>query len=275
MNTLCEHSLQHIEKYLLEVLGDDPIENRGQNYIKALKGIGVDGMRRFILSLLENGIPESIVSNSYFHPNKFFKLGICRLSNNVKLRLHFWNKDQLEVQTPIHFHAWDFASMLISGSYTHDIFHVRDLDEETIALIERYRNSENIPFETRFENYFGMYKIPKRNKMLGKFQPEWVKYVQAEKASSKLEKQGSIYFLDMEHPHQITIDLKEVGSMITLVLTSETHPDNVFTFQPIKRAKIFDNPSPNVDESIVRKQLEIILSEIDKTIEANLGQKFS
>ena len=72
----------------------------------------------------------------------------------------------------------------------------------------------------------------------------------------------------MEHPHQITIDLNEVGSMVTLVITSETYPENLFNFQPVTRAKSFSNPSPNVNEKSVREQLEIILSEIDKSIGA-------
>lgn len=262
MQDLADFTIEGIEKYLLDLLGDDPAENRPQNYVQALTGIGINGVRKFIASLLENGIPPAIVSNSYFHPNKFFKLGICRLSNRVKLRLHFWNKHHLEVQTPIHFHAWDFASLLIAGSYTHDLFHVKDLDATAVSQIDEYNKSimqsKCIP-----NHYFGMYKIPKRNGPLGKFQPEWVKYVQAEKMSSKIEKQGSAYFLGMEFPHQITIDLKEVGSMVTLVLTSETNLDNVFTFQPITQTKTFDNPAPNVDAAMVRSQLEIILNEID------------
>lgn len=263
MQKLTEYTKQGIEKYLIDILGDDPAKKRPKKYLQALNDIGIDGVRKFISCLLENRIHPDIVANSYFHPNKFFKLGICRLPNNVKLRLHFWNKDQLEVQTPIHFHAWDFASLLISGSYTHELFNVMDLDDQTVKEIENYRDSGKV-LDEKFipENYFGIYKIPKRDCTSGKFQPEWVKFVRVEQKSSKIEKQGSSYFLGMDFPHCIKINLREVGAMITLVITSETHPENVFTFQPITQKKVFDNPSPNVDEEMVRNQLKIILNEI-------------
>ncbi|MBA3602725.1 MAG: hypothetical protein H0W50_03615 [Parachlamydiaceae bacterium] len=268
MQKLAEPSLAGIEEYLLDVLGDDPANSRPTKYIEALEGIGINGIRQLIVILLENGIPKEMIESSYFHPNKFFKLGICRLSNRVKLRMHFWDKDHLEVQTPVHSHAWDFASMLICGSYVHNIFRVTDLDEDALALIEKYKNSNSIlkigSVESVPDNYLGKYKIPKRDVSLGKFQPQWEKYVKAERISSKIERQGSVYFLGMEFPHQIKIDLKEVGSMITLVLTSETDRDNVFTFQPITQPKKFDNPSPNVDGAMVKLQLERILSEINK-----------
>lgn len=265
MQKLTEFNKEGIENYLLNLLGDDPAESRSTKYLEALNGIGIHGLRKFIISLLEDDLPTDIIKNSYFHPNKFFKLGICRLANRVKLRLHFWNKNQLEVQTPIHFHAWDFASLLVSGSYVHDLFRVQDLDEYELAQIEEYRNSNNsIGLKSIPEHYFGMYKIPKRDGALGKFKPEWVKYVQVERKSRTIEKQGSAYFLGMEFPHQITINLKEVGSMITLVLTSETDHSNLFTFQPITQTKTFDNPAPNVDKEMVRTQLKIILDEIHK-----------
>ena len=176
--------------------------------------------------------------------------------------MHFWNKNQLEAKTPIHSHAWDFASLLISGSYLHDLFRVIDLDEDDKAQIEKYQksnNATNIP-----DHYLGMYKIPKRDNVSGTFRPEWAKNVKTERISRKIEQQGSIYFLGMDFPHQITIDLNAVGSMITLVLTSETNRENLYTLQPITRPKTFENPSPNVDEKIVRNQLEIILDEINK-----------
>lgn len=257
MQTLQCYSLASIETYLSGLLGGDPPEARPEKYVEALKGIGIEGVRKFILELLENGIPRSIVENSYFHPNKFFKLGICRLSNCVKLRLHFWNKNQLEAKTPIHSHAWDYASLLIAGSYLHDTFNVIDLNREDVEKLKE--NPSRIP-----ETYFSLYKIPKRNSAEGKFQPVWEKYVEAERRSRRIENEGSIYFLGMEHPHQITIDLQKVGSMVTLVLTSVTDRENLFTLQPIFRSKSFDNPSPNVDEGIVRNQLELILNEISK-----------
>ena len=154
MKRLMEFNKEGIENYLMEILGDDPIENRKENYLNALAGIGIDGLRLFIISLLEDGIPSEIVEHSYFHPNKFFKLGICRLKNKVKLRLHFWNKEHLEVQTPIHFHAWDFASLLILGSYTHDIFSVKDVDEQTSKEIEHYRDAvDKTQIQKPKENY--------------------------------------------------------------------------------------------------------------------------
>lgn len=265
-NRCTDFTVGGIERYLLAQLGSDPIETRAENYLKVLKGIGIDGVRTFIASLLKDGIPDGVVKNSYFHPNKFFKLGICRVSNNVKLRLHFWSKEHLEVQTPIHFHAWDFASLLVTGSYLHETFTVSDVDEAKLLQIKEYQKEPTASSPTELpENCYGMYKIPKRDGVSGKFRPELSKYVQVQCRSSKTETQGSAYFLDMEFPHQLTIDLKEVGAMITLVITSETYPERVFTFQPLTRDKVFDNPSPNVDEAIVRAQLETILSEIDKT----------
>ena len=268
MQKIAKASLEKIEKYLLRVLGDDPIEGRSQKYLDALNGIGINGIREFIISLLENGIPASVVDSSYFHPNKFFKLGICRPSNCVKLRLHFWNRNQLEAKTPIHFHAWDYASLLVAGSYVHDIFRVTDLNEAAVAQIEEYRKTNNeIELKNLPDHYFGKYKIPKRDKTLGKFRPEWVKYVQAERISRRMETQGSSYFLGTQFPHRLTIDLKETGSLITLVLTSKTNHDNLFTLQPISRPKVFDNPSSNVDEEVVRTQLTLILDEINKVME--------
>lgn len=265
MQTLAEINLAGIEKYLLAVLKDDPLESRPQKYVEALNGIGREGIRKFLVSLLENGIPASIVSSSYFHPNKFFKLGICRLPNRVKLRLHFWNKEHLQVQTPIHAHAWDFASLLLCGSYAHDTFSVKELDRDSVARVEDFlKSSRSMDSKCIPENYLGMYKIPKRDETLGKFRPEWVKYVQAEKISRTIEKEGSTYYLGMEFPHRITINLKEVGSMITLVLTSETNRENLFTFQPVIQTKVFDNPSPNVDEAMVRAQVEVILDEMSQ-----------
>ena len=268
MKKLSEFNKQGIEKYLLDILGDDPVEHREDNYVKALNGIGIDGLRRFILSLLDDGIPEEIVNHSYFHPNKFFKLGICRLPNKVKLRLHFWSKEHLEVQTPIHFHAWDFASLLVLGSYTHEIYSVEELDPHMAEELERYRMAvDKTSLTCPQENYLGLYKIPQRSGSEEKFQPGWVKDVKVNRIINRYERQGSAYFIDMQYPHRITIDLKEVGSMVTLVLTSETHSENLFTFQPITRAKVFNNPSPNVDQKIVYRQLELILSEINKTME--------
>lgn len=253
---------EEIEAYLTHLLEDDPPHLRPQKYIEALQGIGIEGIRKFLASLLEEGIPREVVCNSYFHPNKFFKLGICRLPNQVKLRLHFWSKEHLEVQTPIHFHAWEFASLLIHGSYTHDLFKVIDLGQKSLSDIEAYQQGLGpLP-----KDCFGMYKIPKRDNTTGKFRPELVKYVGVEKISSKVEQEGSSYFLDREYPHQITINLQEVGSMITLVLTSETDPSRVFTFQPLTQTKQFDNPSPNVDESTVRAQLESILKEMEQSL---------
>jgi hypothetical protein len=85
-----------------------------------------------------------------------------------------------------------------------------------------------------------------------------------ERQTSKIETQGKAYFLSTKFPHQITINLKEVGSLITLVLTSITDRKNLFTLQPIHRNKRFDNPSPNVDHDTVKNQLELILQEIDR-----------
>lgn len=268
MEKLTEFNKSGIEKYLLDILGHDPVEHRADKYLQALNGIGIVGLRRFILSLLEQGIPEEIVEHSYFHPNKFFKLGICRLPNKVKLRLHFWNKEHLEVQTPIHFHAWDFASLLVLGSYTHEIYSVEEIDPLMAQEMERYRNAEDrthlIPPP---DNYLGLYKIPKRSGSEGKFQPSWVKDVKVNRIINRYEGQGTAYFIDMQYPHRLTIDLNEVGAMVTLVITSETHHENLFTFQPVTQAKAFDNPAPNVDQKVVYEQLELILSEIDKSLE--------
>ncbi|MFZ4099019.1 MAG: hypothetical protein ACOYKZ_01655 [Chlamydiia bacterium] len=259
MKTALNPTKNGLEEYLLELLGDDRPESRPSKYVQALSGIGIAGIRQFIFHLLDNQIPSEIVENSYFHPNKFFKLGICRLSNCAKLRLHFWNKNQLEATTPIHSHAWDFASMLISGSYRHDLFRVIDLVEDDHAKIDECLKSGNAP-----DHYLGMYRLAARDSSTGKYRPEWAKNVRVERIDRKIEQQGSIYFLGREFPHQIAIDLKSVGSMITLVLASETNRENLYTLQPIGKPKTFDNPSPNVDERTVRAQLEIILNEIDQ-----------
>ncbi len=265
MKKLNDFTLDGIQNYLLDVLGNDPETERGENYVNALQGIGIDGVRNFLTSLLNKGIPDSIVKSSYFHPNKFFKLGICRLSNCVKLRIHFWNKHHLEAQTPIHSHAWDYASFLLSGSYLHETFQVLDVNETELAEIEKAKKAhqEGAVFSLP-EHYLGLYKIPKRDEISGKFQPEWNKYVRVERQTSKIEQEGKAYFLSTKFPHQITINLKEVGSLITLVLTSITDRKNLFTLQPIHRNKTFDNPSPNVDYSTVKNQLEMILEEIDR-----------
>lgn len=266
MKKLNDFTLDGIQNYLFDVLGSDPEETRPENYLKALQGIGIDGVRNFITSLLENEIPASIIKSSYFHPNKFFKLGICRLSNCVKLRIHFWDKHHLEAQTPIHSHAWDYASLLLSGSYLHETFQVHEVNETELAEIEKAKNAhqEGVAFPLP-GHYLGLYKIPKRDESSGKFQPEWNKYVRVERQTSKIEKQGKAYFLSTEYPHQITINLKEVGSLITLVLTSITDRKNLFTLQPIHRNKTFDNPSPNVDHDTVKTQLKMILQEMSRT----------
>lgn len=263
MTKLEQYDLEGMETYLLDILGDDPMEERSQKYISALQGIGLEGMKFFLSSLLERGIPDSIVQNSYFHPNKFFKLGVCRLANCVKMRLHFWSKEHLEAKTPIHSHAWDYASLLLSGSYLHETFRVVDVAPKEIAEIEQYQKmyQEN-PVTALPDRYFGLYKIPKRDEASGKFQPEWIKYVRAEREHSCIEKRGTAYFLGMEFPHQISMNLQETGSVITLVLTSVTDRKNLFTLQPIYRNKSFDNPSPNVDAKTVKQQVELILQEI-------------
>src|SRR3990167_2617776 len=180
------------------------------------------------------------------------------------LKFYFFDKKKIKKKknknSPSFSLFWFFPSLLISGSYLHDLFRVIDLDEDDKAQIEKYQksnNATNIP-----DHYLGMYKIPKRDNVSGTFRPEWAKNVKTERISRKIEQQGSIYFLGMDFPHQITIDLNAVGSMITLVLTSETNRENLYTLQPITRPKTFENPSPNVDEKIVRDQLEIILDEI-------------
>jgi len=61
MKTLIKCTKDGIEKYLSEVLGDDKIKNRSIKYEESLKGIGIHGIRKFILSLLDKKIPAEIV----------------------------------------------------------------------------------------------------------------------------------------------------------------------------------------------------------------------
>jgi hypothetical protein len=80
-------------------------------------------LSEYLHDLLDSG--AATTSNSlpvaYRHPNGFIKLRLASLAEfGWALRLHIWAEGSSDYD--IHSHRWDFASRVLSGSLTEDIY---------------------------------------------------------------------------------------------------------------------------------------------------------
>lgn len=75
---------------------------------------------------------ERIANQSYRHPNRFDKLILFdSVNTGLKLRMHIW-WPQINVPSGehIHNHAWDFSSLILTGSYRFEVFNMSDSGQE-------------------------------------------------------------------------------------------------------------------------------------------------
>lgn len=119
-----------------ELLSLEPLEAIGtnpENLREMLQRIIRESLRS---ALADSQILEAIASRSYTHPNGFSKL---ILSPSVypagELRLHVWdNESWTGVDSKIHNHAWDFASLVLCGVLENVIY---DIDEGQAFWVQR------------------------------------------------------------------------------------------------------------------------------------------
>ena len=116
------------------------IEANPKNLRRMLQRVVRDSLKR---ALADSRFLEGIASRSYTHPNGFSKL---ILSPSVypagELRLHVWdNRSWAGVDSKIHNHAWDFASMVLCGVLENVIY---EIDEGETFWVQRVDVLEGI-----------------------------------------------------------------------------------------------------------------------------------
>ncbi|WP_080054425.1 hypothetical protein [Spirosoma aerolatum] len=90
-------------------------------------------LKEYISCLLsDKHILAQISKLSYKHANGFFKI-VLHASENYKLRLHIWRKDEKAYHEDIHNHRWNFASYVLIGGYRNEIY------EEANSGILKYK----------------------------------------------------------------------------------------------------------------------------------------
>lgn len=72
---------------------------------------------------------SNVVKESYYHENGFHKI-VLLSGKNFKLRLHHFGVAAKIPMENIHDHRWPFASSILTGELTMDIFKVSDKGEE-------------------------------------------------------------------------------------------------------------------------------------------------
>jgi hypothetical protein len=93
---------------------------------RAVEGLARDGGLRQLLkeTAASEERLEEVRAGSYRHPNGFDKLVLLRGSDpDYKLRLHvWWAEGSPPAELNIHNHRWDFATVLVLGTYCFQIF---------------------------------------------------------------------------------------------------------------------------------------------------------
>ena len=73
---------------------------------------------------------EAVAHASYSHANGFDRFVLSSAASGQKVRLHAWWPDQPRVAEHVHNHAWDFTSVVLSGSLRFELFEWADEGEE-------------------------------------------------------------------------------------------------------------------------------------------------
>ena len=75
---------------------------------------------------------EEVARKSVVHPNGFYKIVLLApASATYQLRLHVWSTP-VGTRGDIHNHRWDFASWIIKGAFTQELFRVSGDDGQAV-----------------------------------------------------------------------------------------------------------------------------------------------
>ncbi len=179
----------------------------------------------------DNTLFGKCLENSYRHANGFDKI-VLIADDNFKLRLHvFSGREDLPPAEHIHDHRWPFASRVVKGRLTMDLF------EEVNQQVE----------EQNFHKY-----IYDSNKDNGRFTANYIgirnlKCLHRERQIP----QGVTYCMNPDEMHRIVF--KDCGTTITLMLTGK----------PISETcQLFSNSELTFEQTQTQKYTEETLLEI-------------
>ena len=118
-------SIADIQRNLSEHVRDY-VDGRTPSLADALTVVAQPGNFRSILAELASNraLLEEAANRSVWHPNGFGKI-ILLSQPQYKLRLHVWGYNEgspVPAQESIHNHRWDFAMIILAGSYRHQEF---------------------------------------------------------------------------------------------------------------------------------------------------------
>ncbi|MGP3930286.1 hypothetical protein [Nonomuraea sp. KM88] len=77
---------------------------------------------------------KTVAARSYAHPNGFDRISLHREPQGLEVRVHLWWTGVVSDET-IHNHAWDFSSLVLSGSLRFQLLH-RAREGETYDCYE-------------------------------------------------------------------------------------------------------------------------------------------
>jgi hypothetical protein len=76
----------------------------------------------FVAALSRNpSVLLAIAARSYVHDNGFSKI-VLNQDNGCSLRIHVWDPPDSAALPNIHNHRWDYASVLLAGVYTEEVY---------------------------------------------------------------------------------------------------------------------------------------------------------
>jgi hypothetical protein len=125
--------MPELESFLSKKL-DKSAGSEATALAEALTIIAQPEVFRSLLSELSSNssLVESVANRSVWHPNGFSKIVLIS-DPCFQLRLHVWQSIDgvpSEPRENIHNHRWDFAMILLAGSYWHQEFRPADNGEE-------------------------------------------------------------------------------------------------------------------------------------------------
>lgn len=116
------------------------------NISAALKDFGCSRLYKYLASLVtRQGAMEDLASRSYLHGNGFYKILLADLKTHV-LRLHVWRRNA-SAEENLHSHRWPFASAIMLGSLTSELW-VDAVGEDRQTFPELMYRGKNDPFES-------------------------------------------------------------------------------------------------------------------------------
>jgi hypothetical protein len=129
------NEIAHEGSGLLSLEPLQAIEANPGNLREMLKRVIRENLKR---ALADAQFLEAIAFRSYTHPNGFSKLILTpSVYPEGELRLHVWdNESWAGVDSKIHNHAWDFASMVLCGALENVVYDIAEGDSFWLQRVD-------------------------------------------------------------------------------------------------------------------------------------------